>query len=292
MIVAGFTFIRNAIQYDYPIVEAIRSILPLCDYVVVAVGRSEDETLDLVKSIDPTKIRIIETIWDDSLRTGGTVLALETDKAFDAISSDADWCFYIQGDEVLHEMYYPVIQKGLEKWKDDPDTEGLLFKYRHFYGSYDYIGSARGWYRHEIRIIKNDKAIRSYRDAQGFRKKDKKLKVRLLDAYIHHYGWVRPPAKQQLKQLSFNRLWHTDEEVKAKVPEVNEFDYSNTDAVDLFEGTHPSVMQPRIDAMNWKFSFDPTQHPLPFKEKISRFIEKWTGKRVGEYKNYKLIGNS
>ena len=292
MTVAGFTFIRNAIKFDYPVVEAIKSILPLCDYVVVAVGNSEDDTLNLVKNIDPHKIRIIETIWDDSLREGGEVLAIETNKAFDAIPTDADWCFYIQGDEVLHEMYYPEIKNALEKWKSDPDTEGLLFKYRHFYGSYDYIGTARGWYRHEIRIIKNNKAIRSYRDAQGFRKNNKKLKVRLLNAFMHHYGWVRPPEKQQLKQLNFNRLWHTDAEIRDKIPEVDEFDYSNTDAVDLFNGTHPAVMQERINQLNWTFSFDPTQRPLPFKEKISRFIEKWAGRRIGEYKNYVNIGDA
>ena len=292
MTVAGFTFIRNAIKYDYPIVEAISSILPLCDYVVVAVGHSEDDTLDLVKSIHPTKIRIIETVWDDSLREGGQALAIETNKAFEAVDADADWCLYIQGDEVLPEMYYPAIKNALEKWKNDPNTEGLLFKYRHFYGSYDYIGTARGWYRHEIRIIKNNKSIRSYKDAQGFRKNNKKLKVRLVDAYIHHYGWVRPPDKQQLKQLNFNRLWHSDAEIKEKIPEVDTFDYSNTDAVELFTGAHPSVMQARIDKMNWKFSFDPTQRPLKFKEKLSRFIENITGWRIGEYKNYIKIGEA
>ena len=84
MKVSGFTFIRNAITYDYPIVEAIRSILPLCDEVVVAVGNSEDATLQLIQSIDP-KVRIIETVWDDTVREGGRTLALETDKAYAAI---------------------------------------------------------------------------------------------------------------------------------------------------------------------------------------------------------------
>ncbi len=291
MIVAGFTFIRNAIKYDYPIVEAISSILPVCDYVVVAVGQSEDDTLNLVKNIHPTKIRIIETIWDDTLRKGGKVLAIETNKAFDAIPEDADWCFYIQGDEVLPEMYHNSIRQALEKWQNDSETEGILFKYRHFYGSYDYIGSARGWYRHEIRIIKNDKSIRSYKDAQGFRKNGQKLKVRLIEAYIHHYGWVRPPQIQQLKQLNFNRLWHSDSTVKEKIPDVVDFDYSNTDAVERFDGTHPSLMQPRINALNWQFNFDPSKRPLKLKEKLSRFIETLTGKRIGEYKNYKKIGN-
>lgn len=52
MKVSGFTFVKNAILYDYPIVEAISSILPLCDEVVVAVGKSDDNTLDLIRSIE------------------------------------------------------------------------------------------------------------------------------------------------------------------------------------------------------------------------------------------------
>lgn len=101
MKVSGFTFVRNAIKFDYPIVEAIGSILPLCDEVIVAVGKSEDNTLELIRSINDPKIKIIETIWDDTLREGGRVLAEETNKAFDAIDSKSDWCFYIQGDEVI-----------------------------------------------------------------------------------------------------------------------------------------------------------------------------------------------
>ena len=124
MTVAGFTFIRNAIKYDYPIVEAISSILPLCDYVVVAVGHSEDDTLALVKSIHPTKIRIIETIWDDSLREDGQVLALETNKAFEAVDADADWCFYIQGDEVLPKYITQLLKMLLKSGKMTPILRG------------------------------------------------------------------------------------------------------------------------------------------------------------------------
>ena len=290
MKVAGFTFIRNAIRYDYPIVEAIRSILPLCDYVVVAVGKSEDETLALVRGIVSDKIRIIETEWDDTLRDGA-VLANETDKAFDAILDDVDWCIYIQGDEVLHEKYYETIKNALKKWKNDPNTEGVLLKYRHFYGSYDYIGTSRGWYRREIRIIKNTKSIRSYRDAQGFRKNDKKLKVRLVDAYMHHYGWVRPPEAQQLKQRNFNKYWHSEAYIQEKIPNVEAFDYGNVYGLTRYEGTHPAVMQPRVEALNWQFSFDPTLRKPPLKERFSKWIEDLTGWRMGEYKNYDLMEN-
>src|SRR5687767_208977 len=102
MYVTGFSFIKNAVRFQYPIAEALRSILPLCDEVVVAVGDCNDGTRELVASIDP-KIRIIDTVWDESVQEGGRVLAVETNKAFAAVSERADWCIYIQGDEVLHE---------------------------------------------------------------------------------------------------------------------------------------------------------------------------------------------
>lgn len=289
MKIVGFTFIRNALTYDYPIVEAIKSILPICDEFVVAVGKSDDDTLKLIQSIENQKIRIIETLWDDSLREGGRVLAVETDKAFDAISADADWCFYIQGDEVFHENGLEILKKSLENWLHDADTEGVLLPYHHFYGSYDFVGIARNWYRNEVRIIRNDKKIRSYRDAQGFRREGKKLKVRRVMAYMHHYGWVRDPRAQQLKQLNFNKLWHSDDWVKTHIADVDSFDYGNTYGLKRFEGTHPAAMQPRINALNWQFSFDPTRRKMPFKERITAFVENIFGYRIGEYKNYKLI---
>lgn len=290
MKVSGFTIVRNAIKYDYPIVEAITSILPICDEVIVAVGKSDDDTLALIRSIQSPKIKIIETIWDDTLREGGRVLADETNKAFAAISPDSDWAFYIQGDEVIHEDFLPVVKAAMQKYKDDKGIEGLLFNYKHFYGSYDYIGDARIWYRKEIRVVRNDKHIASYKDAQGFRKNNEKLKVKAIDAWMYHYGWVKPPEAQVAKQQTFNKLWHTDEWVQKHVPKIGEFDYSGIDSLQHFKGEHPKVMQDRINKMNWKFSFDPTtQNKLSFKSKVLMFIEKKTGWRIGEYKNYKII---
>jgi hypothetical protein len=292
MKVVGFTFIRNAIRYDYPIKEAILSILPLCDEVVVAVGASEDATLALIQNIDNEKIKVIQTVWDDSLREGGEVLAVETNKAFDAIAADADWCIYIQGDEILPEQSHDAVCKGMKKYLGSPSVEGLLFDYVHFYGSYDFVGDSRRWYRKEIRVIKNDKDIRSYRDAQGFRKAGRKLKVVPIAAQIYHYGWVKHPAQQQLKQQNFNKLWHDDNWVAEKVPDVTQFDYTQIDSLRRFEGTHPKVMQARIQALNWTFNFDPTRKKLSLKERISRFVEQLTGWRMGEYKNYKIINPS
>jgi len=288
MKISGFTFIRNAVLYDYPIIESIQSILPLCDEVVVAVGKSDDKTLELIQSINSDKIKIIETEWDLSLRKGGKVLAVETNKAFAAVAKDSDWCFYIQGDEVVHEKYHATIKKAMETYKDHKDVEGLLFKYLHFYGSYSFIGDSRQWYRREIRIIRNNKAISSYRDAQGFRMNGNKLKVKEIDAYIYHYGWVKPPEQQSAKIKNFQKHWHDDEHIEKNQPQ-DSFDYSTIDSLKDFEGTHPQVMQERIKRKNWDFDFDPTKKSFGLKNKFLYSLEKLTGWRPGEYKNYKKI---
>ncbi len=290
MKVSGFTFIRNAIIYDYPIVEAITSILPICDEFIVAVGKSEDATLELIKKINSDKIKIIETVWNSNLRQGGNVLADETNKAFKEICKDADWAFYIQGDEVIHEKYLPKIQKAMLENLEDKRIEGLLFDYTHFYGSYDYVANSRKWYRHEIRIIRNDSAIYSFRDAQGFQKKNRPLFAKKIEATVYHYGWVKPPELQQAKQESFHKMWHNDEWVEKNVPKVSAFDYSKIDTLTSFPSTHPQVMLARISAKNWQFSFDPTKGIKPeLRYRILNFIERKTGYKIGEYRNYKLI---
>ena len=290
MKVVGFTFVRNAIKYDYPVLESINSLLPLCNELVVAVGNSEDDTLGLIQRINSPKIRIIETVWDDSLREGGRVLAVETDKALAAVPADADWAIYLQADEVLHEANYAAIRAGMERWKDDKSVQGLLLNYRHFYGSYDYVGDSYRWYRREIRIVRPGIGVASYRDAQGFRLADNsKLRVKLLDATVHHYGWVKTPAAMQRKQETFNKLWHSDEWVAQNVAPAEEFDYSQVDSLQRFTGTHPQVMLGRIRQQNWRYDHDMSRNQHRFKDQFKRWLEQLTGYRMGEYRNYKLV---
>lgn len=289
MFVSGFTIARNVVRADYPLKEAIESVLPICDEFIVAVGKSDDQTLEFVRSIPSDKIVILETVWDDQLREGGKVLAVETNKALDAVSQKADWCIYVQADECLHEQYLPLVKKSMEQYLNDKEVEGLLFNYRHFYGSYDYEANSRNWYRKEIRVIRNLRNIRSYKDAQGFRIDGRKLKVASIDAWMFHYGWVKHPKLQLEKLKQARKLWHSDDFLEKEYANAEEFDFSIVDSLARYTGTHPAVMQERINSRNWHFEHDISIKNMGFKKKFLHAIEKLTGWRVGENRNYKVI---
>lgn len=289
MKVSGFTFIRNAITYDYPIIEAIKSILPLCDEFIVALGQSQDDTLALIQQINSPKIRIVETVWNDALREGGAVLAEETNKALAAISKDTDWAIYIQGDEILHEQYLEEVKISMQKHLHDKSVDGLLFDYLHFYGSYDYIATASFFYNKEIRVIRNQSNIYSYKDAQGFRKGlNEKLNVLQINAVMHHYGWVKQPASMQAKQLNFNKYWHDDAWIETHIADATEYDFSNLTSLQKFQGTHPAVMLKRIKSMNWIFEFDISKATFSFKDRFKKFMLTYFNWNLN-YQNYKLI---
>lgn len=288
MFVSGFTFVRNAVKYDYPVVESIRSLLPLVDELVVCLGNSDDDTEALIRTIADPKIKIVPSVWDDQLREGGRVLAVETDKAYKAINPKADWCIYLQADEVLHEDDYSSIRSSMQQYLGDKRTEGLLFDYVHFYGSYTYYGNSRRWYRREIRIVRHDPGVHSFRDAQGFRINNRLMNVHRIPARVFHYGWVKNPNHQREKQQNFHKMWHSDEKVKAMVNDLP-FDYSQIDALEIYTGTHPAVMKDRIRKMDWEFQFDTGKRKMKTKDNLLFYIEKYTGKRLFEYRNYRLL---
>ncbi len=291
MKISGVTIIRNAVINDYPVVEAIKSILPVVDEMIVAVGDSDDETEDLIKDIGSDKIKIVYSKWDLSLRKGGSILAVETNKALQHISADTDWIFYIQGDEVVHEKYHDNIKRALQQYNHDAKVEGLLFNYLHFYGTYDYVADSRKWYKYETRIIRNNKNITAYRDAQGFRKQgNEKINVALIDAFVYHYGWVKNPRQMKIKQKNMAPLWFEDDNLVNKIQaEEDFFDYGNFDSLKKFSETHPAVMQDRINNKNWHLELDLSRKKMKLKYRILQWIENLTGKRLFTFRNHKII---
>jgi hypothetical protein len=287
--ISGFTIVRNITLNDYPALEAILSILPIVDELIVLVGDSQDDTVERIQTLDSSKIKIIHSVWDKSMIEGGSVLAAETNKAKNFLSPDSDWLLYIQADEILHEKDYPVILEAASLHLNNPRVEGLLFNYLHFYASYNYIGDSRTWYHQEVRMIRNDPRIQSYRDAQGFRKQGKKLRVKAIEACVYHYGWVKSPMKMQEKRKQAALLWQERQDLRQELQTQELFDYAAFDSLTTFKGTHPAVMRQRIALQNWEVSLDLSQKKFSWTGKLLYWFEKRTGLRPFAFKNYRII---
>lgn len=307
MRISGFTIIRNAIIYDFQIIESITSILDLVDEFIVVAGDSTDETDSLLSKIDSPKLKIIHTKWDTSkYHHKGMIYAHQTDIALKACTGD--WCFYLQSDEVIHHDSLPIIKQACQKYLNNHKVEGFVLKYIHIYGDYNhYIDALHFAYPREVRIVRNISDVHSWRDAQSFRiikdfdykdfwqkENTRKLKCILLDAYLFHYGWSRDPrcmvGKMQ-EQLSMH------EPDKAPIPNVDYFDYGNLEYMPKLTRSHPEAMKKRIEDFNWH-NYVRYDGPRPdmakkfkLKYRILSFIENRIlgGRTIGGFKNYILI---
>ena len=191
MRISGTTIIRNGIKFGYPFIESIKSVLPLVFEFVVCVGDSDDGTRGEIERLNEPKIKIVDTVWDGFKREGGEILSEQTNIGISKCAGD--WIFYIQSDEAVNEKDFEKIESALSRADMNEKVDGIVFDYMHFYGSYSTIQTGRNWYSQEVRLIRNNRNIRSFGDAQGFRKNGKKLLAIESGSRIYHYGWARPP---------------------------------------------------------------------------------------------------
>jgi hypothetical protein len=316
MKISGFTMSKNASKLYYPVKQAIRSVLPVVDEFIVALGDcdEDDHTREEIQSIQSDKIKIVDTVWDIEKYPRGMEHAHQTDIA--KSHCNGDWLFYLQSDEIVHEKYLSLIYDKCKQYLDKKTIEGFLFKYRHFWGDYDHYQNSHCWYRKEIRIIRNDPEIHSWESAQSFRRipdfdglhyrqqnQTYKLKVVELDAYIYHYGWVRPPTLMSSKMQAFTAI-HRGKERLDKMIRKKQFngtyDYGPLNRLPVFKGTHPEVMVEWIDQFDWKdeLRYDGplsvnqprAKHDL-LKYRFISFLENnlLSGRRLGEFKNYIVV---
>jgi len=308
---------KNALKLYYPMRQSVESILSLVDEFVVALGDSDedDNTRAEIEAIGSDKIRIVDTVWDIEKYPRGMEHAHQTDLAKNLCSGD--WLFYLQSDEVVHEKFLEPIRKRCEELLDDYEVEGLLFRYRHFWGDYEHLQDGHTWYRREIRIVRNHPEIHSWESAQSFRRIPGfggvnyrqqegtfKLKVAKVDAEIFHYGWVRPPRLMQNKVRALN-INHRGREGVAAMEAAHHFDrvydYGNLSRLTRYDGTHPAVMKSWKEGFDWK---DQLRYTGPFrshnphrakhdkfKYRVVSWIEKKLlgGARLGEFANYILL---
>lgn len=277
MKISGFTIIRNAVKYNYPVSESIRSVLPVCDEFVVNIGDCEDGTADLIAGIKSDKIRIIQNTWDMSQKS--EMLSHQTNLALAACTGD--WAFYLQSDEVIHEDDRDKLRNTMRRYKDDSQVDALRFQWLHFYGSYFRYRIDSGWYQKQDRIIRNNGQIESFGDAFGFRRKDgQPLRRKNTGCFVYHYGWVQPQDVMAQRRANAEAIGFVALNGDAG---REEYFYGDLNRFPVYFGTHPNVMGQKIHA-----------HPLSqqdwqnIKQKYWWFPARWfrvrykTGRRVKE----------
>ncbi|HXI69657.1 MAG TPA: glycosyltransferase [Verrucomicrobiae bacterium] len=290
MKVSGFTFLRNGQKLGYPFVESIRSVLPIVDEFVVALGPCDDDTERMLREIGDPKIRIIPTQWNERVKNDYSIKGYiyGQQKSIALFNCTGDWAFYLEGDEIIHESELAKIRTAMEQHLEDPRIEALAFDYLHFYGNANTTVWSPRWYRSEVRILRNtipawgpkglffvvlDTALRGHYPRAAH-----------TGATIYHYGWVRSEAQMNLKVTSVRKFWDSQSPTEKK--------FSRIDAATLkpFTGAHPQAIQAWLPKADGVFKADP-DYRLTRRDKKHRFmlkLEQWFGFRFNK-KHYKLV---
>ena len=290
MKISGFTFLRNGQKLGYPFVASIRSVLPLVDEFIVALGPCDDDTEKMLRAIPDPKIRILPTTWNERIRNDYSIkgFVYGQQKSIALFNCTGDWAFYLEADELVHENDLPKIRAAMERHLNDERVEALAFDYLHFYGNKNTIAWSPAWYRSEVRILRNTipawgpkGLVFTVLDTQ---KKARYPRAAHTGATIYHYGWVRSEAQMNLKSASVQKFWSNAQPAA--------MDYTQIDAAVLkpFTGAHPQVIQDWLPAADGLFQADP-RHQLTAREKKHRrmlWLEKTFGCQFNK-KHYRLV---
>jgi hypothetical protein len=290
MKVSGFTFLRNGQKLGYPFIASIRSILPIVDEFVVALGPCDDGTEKMLREIGDPKIRLIPTQWNERLRPDYSVkgFVYGQQKSIALFNCTGDWAFYLEADEVVHEHDLPRIRAAMEKHLHDDRVEALAFDYLHFYGNANTYLWSPGWYRSEVRILRN--TIPAWSSESLFfnvvvdHKRSRHPRAAHTGATVYHYGWVRSEAQMNLKSAAVSKYWQNRPDTAV--------DYKQIDpaTLKLFTGSHPQVIQTWLPKAEGIFRADPN-HRLTAREKKHRrllWLEQTFGLRFNKT-HYRLI---
>ena len=258
MLISGLSFIRNGVSLGYPFVEAIRSILPLVDEMVVVVGRSDDGTREAVEGIGDAKIRIIDSEWHPRITPKASVLAQQTNLGL--MHCRGDWVVYVQGNELFHERDLPRMRELMTEHLENPQVEGLLIERLVFYGDYHhFVRAYPDRFKYVVRAFKPWNGVYAITSAMTFSVfpsyGERGRSLRCVDSGIDmfRYGKVLTPEAMQYK------LRHAPHKLKSGGADFSVESYLNwlpRECVRPYRGDHPAVMAERVARHPFKVDLD------------------------------------
>ncbi len=268
MMISAFTIIKNAIKFDYPIVESVDSLLPFVDEYIINIGKSDDRTRELLKKKfgQEPKVKMFDSNWEDSSQ-GTKFFSSQTNLALERCSGD--WVFYLQADECIHELNGPKLKDWAERAEAE-NAQGVTFKYFHFEKNFHLLRptytDGGDSYDKEIRFFKNDGRLVSFGDGQSFAFTEDLMDARgpqpalhrperFVDSpmHIYHYGYVKDPKRLLEKKKHLSDFYNVSEPSRQEKIEENDGKYVYREKLTTFLGSHPAVMTKRINEFNKKY---------------------------------------
>jgi hypothetical protein len=249
----------NIFEMDYPLEAAVISALGVCDEAVIVVGQSQDTTRHFVYQMQEDygeeKIKVVETYihFDRGWEERWWNLA----SAYTA----AEWLFWLDADEAIHEYDVPLIKETMRK----PEVELIRFPFLHFYASKDYTlrmplktNTRMGRRSAGFRIVNwctdehpNHSACQAVFGLKGKQENANSWSgpnIVEVMAPIYHYGWCRKPLALAMSRAK-HRAWYADGGglEDGRLPEVKPFDFRIKDRlangqIAQWQGNHPAVM--------------------------------------------------
>lgn len=297
MKISGLSFIRNGISLGYPFVEAIRSILPLVDEMIVVVGRSEDGTREAVEAIGDARIRIIDSEWHPRITPKASVLAQQTNLGL--MHCTGDWVVYVQGNELFHERDLPRMRELMTEHLENPKVEGLLIERLVFYGDYKhFVRAYPDRFKYVVRAFKPWNGVYAITTAMTFSVFEKwgerGRALRCIDSGIDMYRYGKVLSSEAMEY----KLKHAPHKLKGDVQVGNDFYYrwQPRDAIRPYRGDHPAVLADRIRAHGFDLDLaDARWRTKPTGKERRRLIETGLYRRFGLPKwrpgRYQLVGD-
>ncbi len=207
--ISGYTIARNVVRFKYPIREALSTLRPIFDDVVLAYDPyTDDGTDEVVKSLaKDLDLNLHETCWDMSNFDRGLELGVQTDIAMGQCRNQ--WRLYLQLDEAFHEDDVDLI-KELPHQAELEDAFGVDFHRIYFYRDLHTI--RKDWCAQITRLTWGNTHTYSKGDGMSCLPTrfefDKHLDP---DLWMFHYSRIGDPSLISQRIRNMDTFYHEDE---------------------------------------------------------------------------------
>lgn len=235
MKISGTTFIHNGVEHDYCFEECVRSLLGVCDQVIVVEAASTDNTRAVLESIGDPRLEIVSAEWNPKpLMRAGEVDWTKDLAEIARAKAIHPMNLYVQADEVVHEDDYSLIRSMAES------GDAISLHRLNFWTSAFKLAPAGHVCGVDIcRLAPRDRKVvwgSEHLEDQG---------VQCSGIRLFHYGFIRKGSgfRKKSEIMGQNFMGTIDPiiyEYETKGPEALKTCFQEN-ALQPYEGTHPTV---------------------------------------------------